>query len=203
MATYLQLPVDMGGTRFGPFQGVVYIGSDPSRCQIVLDAKLGVFAVHCVLTETGPGAYTASATQRGLKLFLIQKGEKKPWPIEQPVQAKPGDQIVLASETGPRFVIEHVPGQSLATPGGPQAAGGADSSNLGSGIANEMSRRMQAQLIAKNPVFRTLYQLKAKFKPGFWKSPYFIVSTLGAVGAALLGGVATCSGVLYKLIPYF
>jgi len=199
MATFLCLPEEFGGTRFGPFpQGVVYIGSAPTRCQIVLDAKLGVFAVHCMVSETAPGAYTVSLTQRGLKLFLIQKGEKKAWHIEQPVEAKPGDQIVLASDTGPRFVIVHQP-DAVATEG-PNVAAAAVGGGFGGAVANEMARRTQAKLIAKNPAFRTLYQLKHKYKTGVWKSPYFIVSALGAVGAAILGGLATCSGVIYGII---
>ena len=202
MATYLQLPPEFGGTRFGPYQGgIVYIGSDPNRCQIVLDAKLGVFAVHCVVSETGPNTYTVSLAQQGLKLFLVQKGERKAWPIESAVQAKSGDQLVLVSETGPRFVLEYTPDQPQTTPNQGHRPNG--STDLGSGIANEMARRAQAQLIAKNPYFRTLYQLKTRFKPGFWKSPYFIVSALGTIGAALLGGLATCSGVLFGLFNNF
>lgn len=199
MATFLCLPEEFGGTRFGPFpQGAVYIGSDHTRCQIVLDAKLGVFAVHCMVSETEPGKYTVSLTQRGLKLYLIQKGEKKAWPIENPVEAKPGDQVVLGSETGPRFIIVHQP-DSVAV-AGPNVAAEAVGGGLGGSVANEMARRAQAKLIAKNPAFRTLYQLKHKYKTGVWKSPYFIVSALGAVGAAIMGGIATCSGVIYTII---
>jgi hypothetical protein len=199
MATFLCLPEEFGGTRFGPFPpGAIYIGSDSTRCQIVLDAKLGIFAVHCMVSETAPGVYTVSLTQRGLKLFLIQKGEKKPWPIEQPVEAKPGDQIVLASDTGPRFVIIHQPDAAVVA--GPNVAAVAVGGGFGGNIANEMARRAQAKLITKNPVFRTLYQLKHKYKTGVWKSPYFIVSALGAVGAALVGGVVACSGVIYGLL---
>ena len=170
MATYLQLPPEFGGTRFGPYQGgIVYIGSDPNRCQIVLDAKLGVFAVHCVVSETGPNAYTVSLAQQGLKLFLVQKGERKAWPIESAVQAKSGDQLVLVSETGPRFVLEYTPDQPQTTPNQGHRPNG--STDLGSGIANEMARRAQAQLIAKTPISEHSINSRPDLSPGFGRAP--------------------------------
>ena len=47
--TFLQLPPELGGLRFGPFDQWIQIGSDPKRNQIVLDPAHGVFPSHCAI----------------------------------------------------------------------------------------------------------------------------------------------------------
>lgn len=203
MGTYLQLPPQMGGTRFGPFPaGIIYIGSDPARCQIVLNAAQGVFAVHCIISDMGNGTYTIGPTQQNLKLFLVKKGEQKAWPVQAAVQANPGDWIVVGSEAGPRFEIQNVgdsPAASRRAGMGMGGMSGGGGGGFGGRIANEMSRRAQAKLLAKNPYFRTFYNLQARFKHGGWKSPYFIVGVLGALVGIVGAGGAGCSGIFYAV----
>ena len=89
MPTYLHLAPQQGGTRFGPFsKGVIQLGSDPTRCQIVLDAGLGIFAVHCLIQDGGNGTYSVMPTQANLKLWLLPSGEHEPQQITGACKAK-------------------------------------------------------------------------------------------------------------------
>lgn len=209
--TYLQLAPEMGGLRFGPFQGPIQVGSDPRRNQIVLDKSHGIFPAHATLVETG-GLYTVAPVQQGCQVFLAPQGQAQVWPVHSPVQARPGDVVIFGTPAGPRFQIQAVSAadrsaaqaiQHGAKVGGErgflQAANGVMDSIFGPskqrGIAGEIQRRARARMLTRSP-WREIYGFWTRFRHGSLTSPMVIVSVLSAVGAALLGGGATCSGVL-------
>jgi hypothetical protein len=217
MSTYLQLPPQMGGVRFGPFPpGVIYLGSDPQRCQIVLNASQGVFAMHCMVSDAGDGSYTISPVQGNLKVYLVKKGESKAWPVQSAVQAHAGDWVVLASPEGPRFEIQREtatagagiragrpmgrPGQGFAGPGGASQQGG---SAFGGRMANEVQRQMAARMMTQVPAFRAFYMMQHRMKGGAWKSPYFLVSVLMGIMGFIGAGSAGCSGMFYAVYRLF
>lgn len=222
-STYLQLPLELGGLRFGPFNGVVTLGSDAKRSQIVLDPSHGVFPVHVTVTPLEDGSYAIAPATRDGKVFVQPAGQPHVWPITSTVQARPGDLLVVGTLAGPRFLLVQE-GPLTAAPtaddvvrtarqtGGSeagfvqgisqfgQAASGLFKPPSTKGISGEVQRRAQASALATRGPLRDLYVFWSRFRGGMLTSPYFIVGVLFAVVGVVGTGSVSCTGLLYVLL---
>jgi len=224
-ATYLQLPPEQGGLRFGPFTGIVQIGSDSRRCQIVLDANMGVYPLHATLAEAPGGMYHFAPTELAAKCFVVQQGSPQMWPVNGAVQVSSGDSVIVGTPGGPRFLIQGggPPGIAAgpAAPGMGATASGAGAGmmsalgglfqapsrgrrnqNLSQGIADEFARRGRSRLMTKSP-FREIYSFWHRYKSGSLFNPVYIVGSLFTVFGMITAGTVSCSGLLFSLWQQF
>lgn len=201
--TWLQLPPEMGGTRFGPFRGgIVQIGTDNRQCQIVLQPSSGVAPVHVTVAVQGPGSYLVQPIQRGFGLFLVRAGGGMS-PVAAAVQASAGDTLVVGTPAGPRFTLSYeetsaqprTPGRGQAGPGG---AGG-----FAGKLGQEMMRQQKARWLMRNPLYREYYRLSHRYRSGALTNPRVLAGlllggagALFAIGTACLGGM----GVLLRTL---
>ena len=214
--TFLQLPAELGGLRFGPFHGHVVFGSDAKRSQMVLDPNHGVFPVHATMGLMDDGSYSLSPATKECKLFVVPQGQPHVWPITSPVQARAGDTIILGTPSGPRFQIQQeglqqvsvhqVASEAVAAGGEQGMVHGLNRMMSGvfkpqaNTIQGEISRRAQANLLARPGPARTAYYLWTRFRSGQLFTPYYLVGIgIGLVG--LMGtGAVSCSGVLFIIL---
>lgn len=221
MATFLQLPPEQGGLRFGPFTGIVQLGSDPRRCQITLDASHGIYPLHATLADAGHGVYHFAPVEHGAKAFVVQAGSPQVWPVQGAVQVKSGDSIIVGTPAGPRFqVIGGPPGVAIQQTGGGVSAGAAAAGggllgalggmmqgnrhvsrrdqSFGQGIADEFARRGRSRLMTQGP-FRDLARMQTRMRSGNLLNPVTIVGMLFTVGSMIAAGTFSCSGLAYSL----
>lgn len=205
--TFLHLPPEMGGTRFGPFKSgtVVQIGTD-QKCQIVLAATPGIAPVHVTITEHGDG-YAISPVQRGFGLFMLQAGGGQVYPIASAVQGHAGDTIMLGSPGGPRFMISReetaVKGGGYAGPRAPGGRGGYAGGGMAGGVANELWRQTMARMMMRSPLYRTWYTLSFRYRTGSLNNPRVIVGVITALVAMVGAGTVSCGGIIAKLTHMF
>lgn len=218
---YLQLPVEFGGVRFGPFAKTCTIGSDPKRSQIHIDPSMGIFPVHATVALGPDGMFTLAPAGRECKVFLVPAGQPHTWPVASPVQAKAGDTVILGTPSGPRFLLSTDVPVGTA-PSAQQVvrtareSRGSESGLLDSvsmaldglsrpvartdGIAGELNRQLVARSLAQPGPVRTVYQLWTRFRSGSLFSPYVIV----AIGIAVVGLIGTgslsCSGLVFVVM---
>lgn len=215
--TYLQLPPEMGGLRFGPFPGPVNFGSDAKRCQIVLDPSHGVFPVHATLASIGPQKFSVRAVTAEGKVFLIPYGQSHVWPVSGAVEAKVGDFVVLGTPHGPRFQIQDgVPTGAAPSAGqivqNARATGGEAGFLQGmsqmygqivapsaQGIGQEARRRADAVAIASGGPFRAMYQLWHRFRTGVLSNPVAIVGILIGILGIIGTGSVSCTGIFFVI----
>ena len=192
--TWLQLPPEMGGTRFGPFRsGIVQIGTDGSQCQIVLQASMGIAPVHVTVAIQGPGTYLVQPVQRGFGLFLQRRGGGMS-PVAAAVQASAGDTLIVGTPAGPRFTIAYEqPAPTQQRGGRPQQGGG---SGFMGRLGNEVMRQQRARWMMRNPLYRQYYQLTHRYRTGALTNPRVMTGLiLGGIGMLMAGGTA-CLGSL-------
>jgi len=194
--TYLDLPPNMGGTQFGPFQGAIQIGSDPQKCQIVLNQQMGIAPVHVTVADQGDGQYMVAPTQRGFGLFIARGGSNNVQPIGGATQAAPGDAIILGNPGGPRFTIRRVdqPGGARGAPSG--AAGARGGGAMGDRVAREMWRQTTARLMMRNRWFRDIYQMWYRYRTGALTNPRVLVGLITSLVVMFMAGVASCGGII-------
>ncbi len=199
--TFMQLAPEFGGTRFGPYPGIIHVGSDGKRCQLQLSPNMGILPHHASVMPQPDGSYVVGPVSASAGVFLIQAGTAQVWPVKAMVQAKVGDQVVFGTPSGPRFQLQ-TDGPTSSAPGisGPQGAASAASSGqagstLATGIANEVQRRAMARLLTTSP-FRDIYYFWGRYKVGTFSNPYYIVGAAGAVVSAIAVGGLSCSGIL-------
>ena len=195
--TWLQLPPEMGGTRFGPFRsGIVQIGTDRSQCQIVLQPQMGIAPVHVTVAIQGPGTYLVQPVQRGFGLFLQRRGGGMS-PVAAAVQASAGDTLIVGTPGGPRFTLSHE--EPAKAPAARRNTRGGGNNMLGR-IGNELIRRQKAQWIMRNPLYRQYYQLSHRYRSGALSNPRVLTGLiLGLAGFVFAGGTA-CLGSLGVLL---
>lgn len=210
MAIFLQLPAEMGGLRFGPFDGIVQLGSDARRCQIVLDSNQGIYPMHATLAPAGGGQFHFAPADLNAKCFVIQHGSPQVWPVQGAVEVKIGDALVVGTPAGPRFHLVDATGHRPA-----RAAGGGmmasfqsaigmqptrrtNQPSLQQGLADEVQRRAQASMM-RNSTFRELSYLHRRLKTGQLFSPVNIIGALITIGSMLLAGGVSCSGAIWAL----
>lgn len=205
--TFLQLPPDLGGLRYGPFRDAVVFGSDGQRCQMVLDPGHGIYPVHATLSPQGPH-YTLQPAGPDCKIFLIPPGQAQVWPVTSPVQAQVGATVILGTPSGPRFQIQRgTPAFRTAFQGQGDAAvlGGLDHALhrvgvSGSGIGEELGRRAKASLLAQSGPARDVYRLWTRARTGQLTNPVVLVGAGIAMLGALSTGAISCSGLLWVLL---
>ncbi len=212
---YLQLPPQMGGTRFGPFTRRIDIGSDAKLNQIVLDSRHGIFPTHAVAVQNEPAVLTVQPAGPQAQVFVIPNDQAHTWPVRAPVQVRPGDTLVFGTPAGPRLMVwvdpKHLKSRDQILAEARQMGGDAGILHaLGTaldkvfgpptqgGIAGEVQRRAQAELLRKGP-FREVYQLWSRARSGVFTSPRVIVGMAVAVFGMLTTGTLTCSGLVYTL----
>jgi hypothetical protein len=213
--TFLQLPPELGGLRFGPFEQWVQIGSDPKRCQIVLDPAHGVFPMHCTIGLMPDGRYSVSPNAAECKVFLMPQGQAQVWPITSPVQASSGDMVIFGTPSGPRFQILQQ-GPAGAAPSAREIVAAARQTggergfvqgvtdsidaifrpSRKGGIQGEIQRRAQARMIAGSGPMRNLYVFWTRFRSGSFNNPYYIVAAISAVIGLIGTGSVSCTGIL-------
>jgi hypothetical protein len=215
--TFLQLPPELGGLRFGPFPGPVQIGSDNRRCQIVLDPSHGVFPVHAIVAPVGNQRYSVSAVAPEGKVFLIPYGQVHVWPVNGAVEAKVGDLVVLGTPHGPRFQIQDAAPLGPAPTAGQivqnaRATGGEAGLVQGvqqfigevfhpaaKGIGAEAKRQGESALIAGSSPYRSAYQLWHRVRTGVLENPYVLVALLFGVLGIIGTGSVSCTGLFWVI----
>jgi hypothetical protein len=218
--TFLQLTPQWGATCFGPFTGAIRIGSDPKQCQLTVDASHGVYPLHAVLMESNDGLYSLSPGKSEYGLFLIQSGQTKMWPVRSPLQAKPGDTIILGTPRGPRFqIISKTQTEQEGKKTTKQSAGASIKSLSasifkvfdrffepppvkGGGVSAELARQRRAKMMTKSP-WREIYKVYHRLRTGAHKNPVYIVGALAALATALLAGMASCAGIGTAILRSF
>lgn len=218
---YLQLPPQLGGTRFGPFTKRIDIGSDRKLNQIVLDSRQGIFPTHAVAVQTDTAVLTVQPARPQAQVFVIPNGQMQTWPVHGPVLVHPGDVLVFGTPAGPRFQVwvdpKHLKGRDQilteakskgGEAGAMHALGAAVDSIFGApkqgGIRGELQRRAQAELLTKGPG-RGIYQLWTRARSGVLTSPRTIVALAIALFGLVTTGGLSCSGVIlafYRVVMY-
>ncbi|HHO53454.1 MAG TPA: hypothetical protein ENK18_21925 [Deltaproteobacteria bacterium] len=206
--TFLQLPPDLGGLRYGPFRTDVVFGSDGQRCQMVLDPGHGIYPVHATLIPQGTDTYTLQPAGPSCKVFLIPPGQTHVWPVTSPVQAQAGATVILGTPSGPRFQIqrgEQAYRSAFQGQGDAALLGGLDRALhrigvSGSGVGAELSRRIQASLLSGAGPVRDLYRLWTRVKTGQLANPVVWVGALFALLGALSTGAVGCSGLVWVVL---
>ncbi len=219
-ATYLQLPPEQGGLTLGPFNGVVHIGSDTRRCQVVLDSNQGVYPLHATLAPAPGGIYHFAPSEMAAKCFVVQAGNPQMWPVSAAVQVNPGDALIIGNPGGPRLTIQTTgpaasAGGNRVSTGGGSGAGvmstlGSMFSGTGSyyqnrrnqsmsqGIADEFARRGRSRLMTMSP-FREIYQMSHSIRSGRFFNPVYIVGSIMTLVGVLGAGTVSCTGLLWSL----
>ncbi len=217
---YLQLPPQLGGTRFGPFTKRIDIGSDRKLNQLVLDPRQGIFPNHAVAVQTEPAVLTVQPAGPQAQVFVIPYGQQQTWPVRGPVKVNPGDTLVFGTPMGPRVVVwvdpkhlkskEQILAEAKAAGGeagallalgsavdsvfgGPKAKSGG-----GPGIAGEIQRQAQAKLLTTG-AGRGAYSVITRARTGVFTSPRTLVAMGIALAGMLSAGSLTCSGVFYAI----
>ncbi len=212
MATLLQLPPAQGGLAFGPFEGIVQLGSDPRRSQIQLDSRHGIYPLHATLALSPNGVHRFAPAEADAKCFVVRAGSPQVWPVTAVVEVKAGDSLILGTPAGPRFLLVEQPEASAREGSGFQLGGvlsvldrlfqpryrSYHDRSLGQGIVDEFIRRGQAQLFRQGPLREVAY-LYRRARTGVLFSPYTIVGTLIALFGVLSTGVVSCFGGLVAL----
>ena len=216
--TFLQLPPELGGLRFGPFDQWIQIGSDPKRNQIVLDPAHGVFPAHCAIGCMPDGRYTITPTSAECKVFVMPGGQAQVWPVTGPVQASHGDMVIFGTPSGPRFQILRE-GPAVAAPSAREIVQSARQTggekgfvegvsntfdamfrpSSRGGIQGEVQRRAQAQMLAKAGPMRSFYVFWTRFRSGAFNNPYYIVAAMSAIIGLIGTGSVSCTGAMYAL----
>ena len=218
---YLQLAPEQGGIRFGPFKQRFDIGSDTRRVQLVLDARHGIFPIHAIGAQMQPGLLTLQPAAPGCNLFVTPAGQSHAWPVTAPVQVKHGDQLTFGTPEGPRFMVYvdqaaaqgadqilKAAGQKGGEAGALHAISGFMDRIFGppesSGIAGEVQRRSQAELLRRSP-YREIYGIWTRLKTGVLTSPRTVVALVIAFFGLVSTGGLTCSGLVlafYRAVMY-
>lgn len=214
--TYVDMPPEQGGARFGPWDGgVVHFGSDPSQCQVVMASAHGIARVHAALADQGDGTYTLQPIQRGYTLFAVQAGRTGMQPITTAVKMRPGDMFVLGNVSGPRFRIGRVERPTTAAPsasagvslggmakafveGRPVSGNGRDRT-MTDRVIDEMARRTRSKMMTREP-WRTMQRWYFRFRRGGWRSPQFIVTLILSLFGVMTAGLAGLMTLLWKLL---
>jgi hypothetical protein len=215
---FLQLPPELGGVKYGPFPGAVTLGSDPKRAQLVLDPSHGVYPAHVTLARMPDGSVTVAPARPECKVFLAPAGQPHVWPAAGPVQARPGDTVIVGTPSGPRFQIQTdapiglAPTASSVVSAARQTGGEAGLiqgvSNMvdgvlrpaGGGIAGEIHRQTVARALATPGPIRSFYVVWTKFRSGQLFSPYVLVGLLFAAIGLIGTGSVSCTGLLYVVV---
>ncbi len=217
--TFLQLPPEMGGLRFGPFPGDITIGSDQKRCQIVMDPSHGVFPVHAKIGPLGGGAFTVAPATPKCKVFIMPAGQVHVWPITGPVQARVGDLVVVGTPGGPRFQLQtqgpaapppsaqqivqtakQTGGEAGFVQGASQMIDGLFRPSTRGGVAGEVRRQAQSRMIARNPAARQFYAVWTRMRTNVFNNPYYWVAGAIALFSLFGTGTLSCSGLGYVLM---
>lgn len=214
--TFMQLPPELGGLRFGPFDEWIQIGSDARRNQIVLDPSHGVFPVHCAIRALPDGRYSVAPVTPECRVFIMPSGQNQVWPVTSPVQASHGDMVIFGTPSGPRFHLLRE-GPAAKAPSAAEIVqtarrtGGERGlieglSSFGArltqrptqgGISGEIQRRAQARMLSQSGPMRSAYMLWTRFRHGSLTSPYFIVGAMSALIGLIGTGSVSCSGIFY------
>lgn len=216
MASFLQLAAEQGGTRFGPFQGgTIQLGTDQQRCQLVLGPMPGIAPVHAMIVDNGNGTFTVQPAQRGLGLFLQQQASGQMWPLDAAVTARSGDVVVIGSQAGPRFTLQHEGMKPGGRAGAVAAAGGGgvaaampgfmgnnpgmrriqQQGGMGNALAKEVQRQTRAKMLAKLGLGE-YYSMWYRYKSGTYFQPRYILAALGSIAVLVGGGLVSCFGLL-------
>jgi hypothetical protein len=203
MPTFLQLASEQGGNRFGPFPGgLIVLGTDGRRCQLVMGPMAGILPVHGQISDHGNGTFTVQPADRKAVLFLVQQGQGQMWPLQAAVTARHGDVLVVGTEAGPRFTLQFESDarqvRAVQQPGGGGLLPASAQRNLarqggfGGAMQHEVKRQAQSKLMA-GP-FRELYTMYYRFKSGSFFQPRYLITAVGGLVVLLGGSFASCFG---------
>jgi hypothetical protein len=191
--TFLTLAPDQGGTRFGPFTGTINLGSDASRCQLVLQAGMGIEPIHALVTDSGAG-WQVQPAAFGCLVYL-RKPNGRVLSVNTGVQASEGDTIVLGSQAGPALTLARAgvtaPGPAPGAKPGFSVPGAQNLS--GNAFAREARRQAEASLIT-TPYGREAYRWWTRFRSGALMRPRYIIGAVVAVLGFFGLGCFTCFG---------
>lgn len=191
--TLLTLAPEFGGQRFGPFQGVITLGSDPSRCQVVLHPSTGVQPVHALLTDMG-STWQLQPAAVGCAVFL-RKPNGRVGAVTTGVSLSPGDSVVLGGPTGPALMVNRMAGAAPgARPGGAPGVAGRipGSQHLNSNaFAREARRQVESSLVT-TPIGREVYRYWTRFRSGAMLRPRYIIGAVIGIVVVMGGGCLTC-----------
>jgi len=213
--TFMQLPPELGGLRFGPFDQWIQVGSDPKRNQIVLDPAHGIFPSHCTIGLMPDRRYSVTPGSPECKVFLMPQGQSQVWPVTGPVQAGSGDMVIFGTPSGPRFQILQQ-GPAGAAPSAQQIVASARQTggekgfvegvtnlfdamfrpSTKGGIQGEVQRRAQAQMLAGAGPMRNVYVFWSRFRTGSFNNPYYVVAAISAIIGLIGTGSVSCTGIL-------
>ena len=203
MASYITAAPELGGHRYGPYYGgSLYVGSDPSRAQVVIASSFGVAPMHAMITDLNNGTFQVQPVQMGLSVFCQQVGVPKVYPVQGGVQLSSGDSFMIGGPRGPRFTLEYVAIGPVQEQSGGFLSGlfGGRGKGISSRLGQEVSRQAQTSALTSIPLYREAYRFYSRARTGAYAQPRYIISAVGAV-VVLIGGLAVgCMGSVATLI---
>lgn len=222
MEDWLATPPELGGRRFGPLPDVVHIGTDPSRCDLVLALRTGLPAVTLSLTRQQAGWVIAVPTPGAWALGMRRSDEPgPPSPARPGARFGPGDTLVIGASppialtllraTSAGLAAPDDPARLVHVPTGPAARdAGATSSATPTGPtsssavpqgpwADELSRQASARVVASSGFAQRVDATARWLRTGGWKSPVVIVP---AVLALLTGLTGVTAGVAWLIASW-
>ena len=183
---FLNLAPQLGGTRFGPFEGpYVGIGSDPEQCQVVLPAEYGVYPVHIWLTPGNAGWVIQMAVQ-GASTFLTTSNYES-LPLQEAVELHDGDSFAVGAPHGPAFTIETATSKKKSAANRIRLGG--RQRPTANGIGNEVMRQISTKAMT-NGTFAQFSQLFFRARSGAMFQPRYIVGALIGLGGTVCAGCA-------------
>jgi hypothetical protein len=202
--TFLQLSPEHGGTRFGPFEGgMIVIGFDGQRCQVVLPRAPGFAPVHAMITPQADGTYRVQPAMMGAVVSLVQGGSLVP--VQGAVPARSGDAVVIGAN-GPRFTLEgSAPvqnvrsGLSAGISGVTSGMPGKRNGGYGNLWMREIEHMMNSRLMRWGP-FREFSNISYRLRSGSLFHPRVLIPTLMGLGGVIVVGIASCAGVVGALL---
>ena len=213
MATFLALPPELGGTTYGPFhEGTIAVGTDPERCQLVLNPDAGLLPVHVWISPVG---HCWSIQPAGRGAVFLRRGVSVA-AVTAPVQAYPGDVICLVRDDGVRFILRgdpaavapppvaaptpaETPADVRPTPvvgGGPPTTGGQRRAPTAGQMANEAKRQAGVAVFSSGPL-AFINQVVFRGRTGALLQPRYVVGAVVALFVALFSGCSGLAGLVH------
>lgn len=194
LPTLLTLGPEFGGGQFGPFNGgVIHLGTDASRCQVVLHPSTGAQAVHALITDLGQ-KWQLQPGQVGAGLY-VRSANGRVQAVQGAVQIAHGDAIIVGHQNGPSLYISRMVAPPAQAPRA-QAPGASipGSQHLTSDKLAREARRQVESTIVSMPYGREIYQWWVQAKTGSLLRPRNVIAAVVALVGLFGFGCVSCFG---------
>lgn len=201
LPTVLTLAPEFGGARFGPFPGgIIHLGTDANRCQVVLHPSTGALPVHALVSDLGQ-KWQVQQGSVGAGLY-VRKPSGQMLAVQGAVQIEQGDAIVVGHQQGPSlYIARMVPPPAGAQRGAAKGRSnipGAQHLNQGA-FAREAKRQIESTLVTM-PMGREVYRFWTRARSGALLRPRNLIAAGTGLLAFMGMGCLGCFGFIAVIL---